>query len=113
LENFLEPYCWPKLENYFLKRLTSYNFKPNKFNPPKNVVNENLNSAESTKRLIDIERTRVINEAIKLAEDILKSNEAELRNIVDFLVQNEVIHTDELKEIIGKDKKLDDLPEDS
>jgi ATP-dependent metalloprotease FtsH len=76
-------------------------------------LSSDIQVSDNTKRLIDMERARVVNEAIKIAEDILTKHETELRNIVDFLVRKEVIHTDELKEIIGTDKKVDDPPEDS
>jgi len=64
--------------------------------------------SDETKRLIDIERNRVINQAIEIAENILTENKEQLENIVNFLVKKEIIHSAELREIIGKDKELDE-----
>lgn len=68
--------------------------------------------SDGTKHLIDIERNRVLNQAIKITEELLGSHKSELRQIVDFLVSKEVIHTEDLRTIIGKDKELEDAPQD-
>lgn len=71
-----------------------------------------ISVSDSTKRLIDIERTKVLNEAMKVSENILKKHEKELRNLVDFLVKKEVVTLDELQQIMGTEKKLDEPPQD-
>jgi len=65
-------------------------------------LSQDIPYSDGTKYLIDQERSRVINEAVRMSEELLSSHKNELLEIVDFLVKKEVIHSEDLERIIGQ-----------
>ena len=65
-------------------------------------LSQDISISDGTKFMIDQERNRVISKAAKISEELIEKHKAELEQIVEFLVQKEVIHNDDLEKILGK-----------
>ena len=65
-------------------------------------LSQDIPISDGTKFMIDQERNRFIQKAAKISEDLMEKHKAELEQIVEFLVQKEVIHNEDLERILGK-----------
>ncbi len=61
--------------------------------------------SEETARQIDAEARRVINEAYRMAEKVLKEHKDGLKELAELLLQREVVFTEDVERIFGKRKK--------
>ena len=61
--------------------------------------------SEETARQIDAEARRVINEAYRMAEKVLKEHKEGLKELAELLLQREVVFTEDVERIFGKRKK--------
>ena len=73
-------------------------------------LSQDIPFSDGTKGMIDFERNRIINDAIRTCETLLSEHKDELNQVVEFLVRKEVIHTADLESILGE-KKKENLPE--
>lgn len=72
-------------------------------------LSSDIQFSDSTKRIIDLERQRVLSESMTIAEDLLLLHKDKLSEIVKFLVDKEVIHNADLRNIIGIDKNQEEI----
>lgn len=61
--------------------------------------------SEKTAQQIDLETKRLIDEAYRMAEELLKSHADQLRELADLLLEKEVIFTEDVERILGKRPK--------
>ena len=69
-------------------------------------VTQNQNMSEETARLVDSEIKRLVTDAHKEAEKILKENDAELETLAQALMEYETLTGEEIKEVLAG-KKID------
>jgi len=65
-------------------------------------LSQDIPISDGTKFMIDQERNKFISKAAKISEELIQKHKAELEQIVEFLVQKEVIHDEDLEKILGK-----------
>ena len=61
--------------------------------------------SEQTAQQIDTEARRVIDEAYRMAEQVLREHAAGLKELAELLLQREVVFTEDVERIFGKRKK--------
>ena len=61
--------------------------------------------SEQTAQAIDAEARRVIDEAYRMAEQVLREHAAGLKELAELLLQREVVFTEDVERIFGKRKK--------
>jgi len=70
------------------------------FGKPKGQFEKPIYSGE-TQRLIDMDRSRIIQESSKIAEELLIEHKSKLEHIINILCDKEVITDDDLESILG------------
>ena len=65
--------------------------------------------SEQTARQIDAESRRLIDEAYKMAEEVLRTHSDGLRQLAELLLEKEVIFTEDVERILGKRKKSEEV----
>ena len=69
--------------------------------------------SEKTAQQIDLETKRLIDEAYRMAEELLKSHADQLRELADLLLEKEVIFTEDVERILGKRPKSETPEQES
>ncbi len=72
--------------------------------------------SEQTAQQIDVETRRLIDEAYRMAEEVLTTHAEGLHQLAELLLEKEVIFTEDVERILGKRKKqepLEELPADA
>ena len=70
------------------------------FGKPKDQFEKPIYSGE-TQRMIDMDRSKIIQDSSKLAEALLTEHKSNLERIIDILCDKEVITDDDLEVILG------------
>ncbi len=75
----------------------------------RDIYEEDRNYSDETAREIDAEVKKIIESCYKRAKDLLAANKAQLDKLASVLLEKEVLDGEEVKKIVGLDKKENEL----
>ena len=69
-------------------------------------IHDKKNYSEKTAELIDAEISRVLDEALKTAEETITTHRKQMDDLVKVLLEKETVEQDEFKKIMGEGVKV-------